>query len=79
MLLKIEASFCGHYRRAKISDKIQVIANLMEKADVIIIGGGMANTFVAAEGYDMGRSLQDKDRFELARNLMKKQRKWDRT
>ena len=57
---------------AKISDKIQVIANLMEKADVIMIGGGMANTFVAAEGYDMGRSLQDKDRFELARNLMKK-------
>lgn len=49
------------------------------KADVIMIGGGMANTFVAAEGYDMGRSLQDKDRFELARNLMKKQRKWDRT
>ena len=38
----------------------------------MIIGGGMANTFVAAEGYDMGRSLQDKDRFELARNLMKK-------
>ena len=49
-----------------------MIANLMEKADVILIGGGMANTFVAAEGYDMGKSLQDKDRFELARNLMKK-------
>lgn len=44
----------------------------MEKADVILIGGGMANTFVAAEGYDMGKSLQDKDRFDLARNLMKK-------
>ena len=44
----------------------------MEKADVILIGGGMANTFVAAEGYDMGKSLQDKDRFELARNLMNK-------
>lgn len=57
---------------AKISDKIQVIANLMEKADVILIGGGMANTFVAAEGYDMGQSLQDPDRFDLARNLMQK-------
>ncbi len=57
---------------AKISDKIQVIANLMEKADVILIGGGMANTFVAAEGYDMGQSLQDRDRFDLARNLMQK-------
>ena len=44
----------------------------MEKADVILIGGGMANTFVAAEGYDMGQSLQDKDRFDLARNLMEK-------
>lgn len=44
----------------------------MEKADVILIGGGMANTFVAAQGYDMGESLQDKDRFDLARNLMKK-------
>ncbi len=57
---------------AKISDKIQVIANLMEKADVILIGGGMANTFVAAQGHDMGQSLQDKDRFDLARNLMTK-------
>lgn len=57
---------------AKISDKIQVIANLMEKADVIMIGGGMANTFVAARGYDMGKSLQDRDRFDLARDLMKK-------
>lgn len=57
---------------AKISDKIQVIANLMEKADIILIGGGMANTFVAAQGYDMGQSLQDRDRFDLARSLMKK-------
>ena len=46
----------------------------MEKADVILIGGGMANTFVAAQGYDMGQSLQDRDRFDLARNLMKKAR-----
>lgn len=54
---------------AKIGDKIHVIANLMEKADVILIGGGMANTFVAADGYDMGKSLQDRDRFDLARDL----------
>lgn len=60
---------------AKISDKIQVIANLMEKADVILIGGGMANTFVAAEGYDMGKSLMDKDRFDLARDLVKRAKK----
>ncbi len=67
---KPERPFAAIIGGAKISDKIQVIANLMEKADVILIGGGMANTFVAAEGYDMGKSLQDKDRFDLARNLM---------
>lgn len=71
---KPERPFAAIIGGAKISDKIQVIANLMEKADVILIGGGMANTFVAAEGYDMGKSLQDKDRFDLARNLMKKAR-----
>ena len=60
---------------AKISDKIHVIANLMEKANVILIGGGMANTFVAAEGYDMGKSLQDKDRFNLARELKERAKK----
>ena len=67
-----ERPFAAIIGGAKISDKIQVIANLMEKADVILIGGGMANTFVAAQGHDMGQSLQDKDRFDLARNLMAK-------
>ncbi len=67
-----ERPFAAIIGGAKISDKIQVIANLMEKADVILIGGGMANTFVAAQGHDMGQSLQDKDRFDLARNLMTK-------
>lgn len=67
-----ERPFAAIIGGAKIRDKIQVIANLMEKADVILIGGGMANTFVAAEGYDMGQSLQDKDRFDLARDLMNK-------
>lgn len=67
-----ERPFAAIIGGAKIRDKIQVIANLMEKADVILIGGGMANTFVAAEGYDMGQSLQDKDRFDLARDLMDK-------
>ncbi len=69
---KPERPFAAIIGGAKISDKIQVIANLMEKADVILIGGGMANTFVAAQGYDMGQSLQDKDRFDLAKNLMQK-------
>ena len=69
---KPERPFAAIIGGAKISDKIQVIANLMEKADLILIGGGMANTFVAAQGYDMGQSLQDKDRFDLAKNLMQK-------
>src|SRR5690606_22119316 len=42
---------------AKISDKIDVIEKLIEKVDVILTGGGMANTFLAASGYDMGKSL----------------------
>ena len=67
-----EHPFAAVIGGAKVSDKIEVISRLLPKVDVMIIGGGMANTFVAAEGYDMGRSLQDKDRFELARNLMKK-------
>lgn len=70
-----ERPFAAIIGGAKIADKIHVIANLMEKADVILIGGGMANTFVAAEGYDMGKSLQDRDRFDQARGLMERAQK----
>ncbi len=70
-----ERPFAAIIGGAKIGDKIHVIANLMEKADVILIGGGMANTFVAAKGYRMGKSLQDPDRFDLARDLMEKAKK----
>jgi 3-phosphoglycerate kinase len=70
-----ERPFAAVIGGAKISDKIHVIANLMEKADVILIGGGMANTFVAAGGYDMGSSLLDRDRLDLARDLMKRAEK----
>lgn len=70
-----ERPFAAIIGGAKISDKIHVIANLMEKADVILIGGGMANTFVAAEGYDMGKSLKDCDRYDQARGLMERAEK----
>lgn len=70
-----ERPFAAIIGGAKIGDKIHVIANLMEKADVILIGGGMANTFVAAKGYGMGKSLMDPDRFDLARDLMEKAKK----
>ncbi|WP_350344204.1 phosphoglycerate kinase [Proteinivorax tanatarense] len=55
---------------AKVSDKIGVIENLIEKVDTLIIGGGMANTFLAAKGFEMGESLVEKDKIELAKTLI---------
>lgn len=57
---------------AKIADKIGVIENLFNKVDSLIIGGGMANTFLAAEGIDMKNSLVDQDSIETAKELLKK-------
>lgn len=56
---------------AKISDKIGVIRNLLTKSDAILIGGAMANTFFAAQGYPMGDSLVEKDVLDLAKELLK--------
>ncbi len=55
---------------AKISDKIGVIRNLLTRADQILIGGGMANTFFLAEGYPVGESLVEPDALETARSLV---------
>jgi phosphoglycerate kinase len=57
---------------AKISDKIGVIEALLQKVDTILIGGGMANTFLAAEGYVMGKSLVETEVLQTARALMEK-------
>lgn len=57
---------------AKVSDKIKVIENLLEKADKIIIGGGMAYTFFKAQGYEIGNSIVEDDRLELAKSVMEK-------
>ncbi len=57
---------------AKVSDKIGVIDNLLTKVDTLIIGGGMANTFVAAQGYSVGKSLLEEDKIELAKTLIAK-------
>ena len=57
---------------AKISDKITVIENLLEKVDAILIGGGMANTFLAAQGYDMGKSLVEQEALATAEDLLTK-------
>jgi len=57
---------------AKISDKIGVIENLLKKADKILIGGGMANTFLKAKGYDMADSLVEAESVETAAGLLGK-------
>ncbi|MDP3488079.1 MAG: phosphoglycerate kinase, partial [Bacillota bacterium] len=55
---------------AKVSDKIKVIENLLSKVDSLIIGGGMANTFLKAKGYDVGTSLFEPAQVELASELL---------
>ncbi len=60
---------------AKVSDKIGVINNLLDKVDTLLIGGGMANTFLAAQGWAMGKSLVEEDKLELARELLAKAKK----
>ncbi|MBM6968348.1 phosphoglycerate kinase [Pseudoramibacter alactolyticus] len=56
---------------AKVSDKIGVITNLLQKVDALIIGGGMAYTFYKAQGYEIGTSLLEADKVELAAGLLK--------
>ena len=65
-----ERPFVAILGGAKIGDKIGVIRNLLDKADNILIGGGMANTFFKAEGYEMADSLVEEDALETARELV---------
>lgn len=57
---------------AKVKDKIPVITNLLDKVDILLIGGGMAYTFFKAKGYSIGRSLLDEEGLELAGDILKK-------
>ncbi|MBQ6850213.1 MAG: phosphoglycerate kinase [Oscillospiraceae bacterium] len=57
---------------AKVSDKIGVIENLIDKVDTLVIGGGMAYTFFKAKGYEVGKSICEDDKVELAKELMAK-------
>ena len=57
---------------AKVSDKIGVINNLLDKVDTLIVGGGMAYTFFVAKGYHVGTSLVEEDKVELAKDMMNK-------
>ena len=56
----------------KVSDKINVITNLIDKVDELLIGGGMAYTFFKAKGYEIGKSICEDDKVELAKELMEK-------
>ena len=55
---------------AKVSDKIKVLKNLLDKVDIMVIGGGMANTFLLAQGKPVGKSLAEPDRVEDAREII---------
>lgn len=55
---------------AKISDKIKVMESLLRRADMLLLGGGLANTFLKAQGYEMGESLVEEEKIEEARRLM---------
>lgn len=65
-----ERPFAAILGGAKISDKIGVIENLLGKVDVLLIGGGMANTFFKAQGYDVGESLVEDESLDTARDML---------
>lgn len=60
---------------AKVSTKLDLLSNLMERVDALVIGGGMANTFLAAKGFDVGRSLCEHDLLDTARDILAKAEK----
>jgi phosphoglycerate kinase len=82
-LIEKEVKYMGHILEAparpfvaiiggaKVGDKILVIENLLKKVDKLIIGGGMAYTFFKAQGYEIGKSILDKDNVNLAADLLK--------
>lgn len=69
-----ERPFVAILGGAKVSDKINVIENFLDKVDSLLIGGGMAYTFLKAQGLEIGKSLVEEDKIELAKNLLEKAR-----
>ncbi len=67
-----ERPFVAILGGAKVSDKIGVIDSLLEKVDTLMIGGGMAYTFFKAQGYEVGNSICEMDKLDLAKNAMEK-------
>ena len=72
VLLKAEKPFTAIMGGAKVSDKILVIENLLDKVDNLIIGGGMTYTFIKARGGEIGKSLCEEDKLDMANELIKK-------
>ncbi len=71
-LSKPERPYCAILGGAKISGKIDVIMNLFNKVDTLIVGGGMAFTFFKAEGKEIGKSLLEEEKIDLAKEVLKK-------
>ena len=67
-----ERPFVAILGGAKVKDKVGVISNLLEKVDVLIVGGGMAYTFLKAKGLEIGKSIVDLEKLDLAKELMEK-------
>ncbi len=72
VLAQPERPFVAVLGGAKVSDKIGVITNLLEKADTVIVAGGMSYTFLRAQGYEIGTSLVENDKLDLAKELLEK-------
>lgn len=72
MIENPERPFVAVLGGAKVSDKINVINNLLDKVDTLIIGGGMAYTFLKAQGYSIGISLVEEDKLEYAKDMIEK-------
>ena len=61
---------------AKVSDKIELLQNMLRKVDMLLVGGGMAATFLKTQGYEVGRSLVEDDKLSLARKLLGEAKDW---
>ena len=61
---------------AKVSDKMGLLQNMLKKMDILLIGGGMAATFLKAEGYEVGQSLVEDDKIDLAKKLLEEAKEW---
>jgi phosphoglycerate kinase len=61
---------------AKVSDKIELLQNMLRKVDMLLVGGGMAATFLKAQGYEVGHSLIEDDKLGLAKKLLQEAKEW---